>query len=274
MFRIAVIIFRESLEIAIILGILMAVTKKIENSRVHIIAGVMLGVVIASLFAFLTKTISLSFSGMGDEIVNSTIILVTVVMISCTIVWMQGFANKMKQDFENLSTAISSGSTSRFVLTTIVATTILREGVEIMLCVYSISSMEQVDMDDYLFGLAIGSATGLSSGVLIYWGLLKLAKRYLFKVSSILLMFIAAGLASEAAGILTSSGIIEMFADELWDSNWLVDDRSVTGQMLKAVTGYTARPNGMQIIFYFSTLFSIGVLILLQQKLYAKAKTK
>ncbi|WP_316355212.1 FTR1 family iron permease [Candidatus Trichorickettsia mobilis] len=274
MFKIAVIIFRESLEIALILGILMAVTKKIENSRMHIIAGVMLGVVIASLFAFFTKTISLSFSGLGDEIVNSTIILVTVVMISCTIIWMQDFANKMKQDFETLSIAINNGTVSRFVLTSIVATTILREGVEIMLCVYSIASMEQVDMDDYLFGLALGSATGLSSGILIYWGLLKLAKKYLFKVSSVLLMFIAAGLASEAASILTSSGIIEIFSDELWDSNWLIDDRSVTGQMLKAVAGYTARPNGMQIIFYFSTLFSIGVLILLQQKLYAKAKTK
>ena len=73
-------------------------------------------------------------------------------------------------------------------------------------------------------------------------------------------MFIAAGLSAEAAGILTSSGIIDMFSDQLWDSSWLIDERSSLGKLLKAFIGYTAKPNGTQIIFYCSTLGFITIL--------------
>ncbi len=262
MFKIALVVFRECLEIALLLGVMLAVTKQLEKSRIYIIAGTMVGTVFAALFAFFTHSISIAFSGMGDEIFNFGIILLTVVLIGWTIVWMQGYSTKIKQNFNNLSMKISSGDSSYIMLVLIVAATILREGMEIIILVYSISSVEIIDSNNYLLGLIIGIISGLTLGIVIYLGLVKLAnQRYIFHISSTLLMFIASGFAAEAAGILTSSGIITIMSEQLWDSSWLIYDRSIYGKFLNMITGYIAKPNGLQVIFYACTLSLINILI-------------
>ncbi|WP_341764018.1 FTR1 family protein [Candidatus Tisiphia endosymbiont of Beris chalybata] len=262
MFKIALVVFRECLEIALLLGIILAVTKQIERSRIYIIAGSMLGIVLAALFAFFASTISVSFSGMGDELFNAAIILVTVVLISWTIIWMQGYGIRIKQHFNDLSEKINSGKTSCIMLVLIVAATILREGMEIIILVYSISSVEVIDGNSYLLGLIIGMISGFLLGITIYLGLIKLTnQQYIFRISSVLLMLIASGFAAEAAGILSSSGIIMVLSDQLWDSSWLVSDRSIYGKFLNIVTGYTARPNGLQVVFYGATIGLINILI-------------
>ncbi|WP_341753675.1 FTR1 family protein [Candidatus Tisiphia endosymbiont of Dioctria rufipes] len=262
MFKIALVVFRECLEIALLLGVILAVTKQLEKSRIYIIAGVMLGTVSAALFAFFTRSITVAFSGLGDEIFNSGIILLTVGLIAWTIVWMQGYGIKIKQNLNDLSVKISSGDSSYIMLVLIVAATILREGMEIIILVYSISSVEIIDSNSYLLGLIIGMVSGLTLGVIIYLGLIKIVnQQYIFRISSILLMLVASGFAAEAAGILSSSGIITILSDQLWDSSWLISDRSIYGKFLKMITGYIARPNGLQVVFYICTLGLINILI-------------
>ncbi|WP_341755252.1 FTR1 family protein [Candidatus Tisiphia endosymbiont of Ptychoptera albimana] len=262
MFKIALVVFRECLEIALLLGVILAVTKQLEKSRIYIIAGVMLGTVSAALFAFFTRSITVAFSGLGDEIFNSGVILLTVALIGWTIVWMQGYGIKIKQNLNDLSVKISSGDSSYIMLVLIVAATILREGMEIIILVYSISSVEIIDSNSYLLGLIIGIVSGLTLGVIIYLGLIKIVNQlYIFRISSILLMLVASGFAAEAAGILSSSGIITILSDQLWDSSWLISDRSIYGKFLKMITGYIARPNGLQVVFYVCTLGLINILI-------------
>lgn len=262
MFKIALVVFRECLEIALLLGIILAVTKQIEKSRIYIIAGSMLGIVLAALFAFFTRTIAVSFSGMGDELFNAAIILLTVILITWTIVWMQGYGTKIKQNFNDLSEKIHKGDSSKIMLVLIVAATILREGMEIIILVYSISSVEVIDGNSYLLGMIIGMVSGFLLGIVIYLGLIKLTKqKYIFRVSSVLLMLIAGGFAAEAAGILTSSGIIMALSDQLWDSSWIISDRSIYGKCLNIITGYIARPNGLQVLFYILTIVLINLLI-------------
>lgn len=252
MFKVIIVVFRECVEIALLLGIILALTKKIENSRICIIAGVMLGIIGASLFAFFAKSVSLSFSGMGDEIFDSIIIIVTVLLIWWTLVWMKGYNYRLQQKISNIAT-----SSSASILVLVVASTILREGTEIILLIYGISSAESMDINNYLIGFGIGALSGLLFGIIIYLGLVKFAGRYIFKISSLLLTLVAGGLASQAAAKLTSTTLINSFTNQLWDSSWLVSDFSTMGKILNAITGYTARPNGMQLIFYFITISAI-----------------
>ncbi len=267
MFKIALVVFRECLEIALLLGVILAVTKQLEKSRIYTIAGIMLGTVLAALFAFFTRTISVSFSGMGDEIINSGVILLTVILIGWTVVWMHGYGMMVKQNLNDLSLKISSGDSSYIMLVLIVATTILREGMEIIILVYSISSVETIDSNNYLLGLIIGMTSGFLLGITIYLGLVKLAnQQYIFRISAILLMLIAGGFAAEAAGILTSSGIITIWSDQIWDSSWLISDRSIYGKFLNMVTGYIAKPKGLQVVFYVCTIALINILVEVKTK--------
>lgn len=267
MFKIAVIIFRECLEIALLLGVIMAVTKPIKNSRTFIIGGILTGVVAASIFAFFAKSITEMFDGFGDEIFDSSVILLTAAIISWTCVWMQGYTCRIRRNLDELSSKINSGNASKLMLVIVVAATILREGVEILLFVYSISSAENMTINDYAWGLATGAFCGFLAGAVIYRGLVKFAGRYIFKVSTVLLILIAAGLAAEAAGILTSAGIIESFSEQLWDSSWIVSNDSIAGKLLGIIVGYDSRPNGMQFIFYFTTI-AITILMIKMRKLF------
>ncbi len=262
MFKIALVVFRECLEISLLLGVILAVTKQIEKSRLYIIAGVMLGVVFASIFAFFTRKLSLSFDGIGDELFDSGIMILITILISWTIIWMQGYGIKVKQHINDLSVKIHEGNASYFMLVFLVATTILREGAEIIILVYSISSVETISSSIYLQGVIIGATSGFLLGLVIYFGLIKIAnQKYIFKISTVLLMLIAGGFAASAAGILTSSGLVMFLSDQLWDSSWLVADRSMIGKILNIVTGYIARPNGLQVLAYFTTILLINIFI-------------
>ncbi|MDP5109832.1 MAG: FTR1 family protein, partial [Rickettsiaceae bacterium] len=65
MFKIAIVVFREFLEIALLLGIIMAVTKPVKNSRTYIVLGALIGIVLAAIFALSTRRISTSFGSLG-----------------------------------------------------------------------------------------------------------------------------------------------------------------------------------------------------------------
>lgn len=262
MFTIALIVFRECLEISLLVGIILAVTQHIEKSRIYIIAGGMLGVVCASIFAFFTRKLSLSFGGIGDELFDSGIMILITILLSWTIIWMQGYGTKVKQHIHNISTKIHEGNASYLMLVFLVASTILREGAEIIILVYSISSVKTITSNNYIQGLIIGATSGFLLGIIIYFGLIKIAnQKYIFKISTVLLMLIAGGFAASAAGILTSSGLVMFLSDQVWDSSWLVADRSMIGKILHIITGYIARPNSLQVLAYFTTILLINIFI-------------
>lgn len=254
MIKLAIVVFRECMEIAFLLGVILAVTKPVKDSRKYIIFGSICGVFLAALFAFFAKTISESMEGLGDEMFNSCIILFTAILISWTVVWMQGYTKKVRKDLSKLSDKITAGVVSRLMLVFVVAAAIFREGAEIILFVYSITSAGNINGNEYVTGIGVGAFGGVIVGTLLYLGLMKYTGKYVFRISSILLTLIAAGLAAEATGIMTSSGIIEVLSDQLWDSSWLVENNSITGKVLNITVGYDSRPNGMQIIVYFATI--------------------
>ncbi|GAB4165919.1 MAG: FTR1 family protein [Rickettsiaceae bacterium] len=262
MFKIAIVVFRECLEIALLLGVIMAATKPITNSRVYITLGSLIGVVLASVFALFTRKITASFGGLGDEIFDSCVILLTATIISWTVVWMQGYTSKIRKDLGKLSENIKAGATSQFMLVIVVAMALLREGAELILFIYSISSVGHIESKQYIMGFGVGAIAGLAVGTVIYLGLIKYAGKYIFMVSTILLTLIAAGLAAEAAGIMTSAGIIELYSGQLWDTSWLIDNESIAGKILNVTIGYDSRPNGMQIIFY---LLSIAITVVMMK---------
>lgn len=270
MFKIAVVIFRECLEIALLLGIIAAVTKPVKHSRRYIIAGVLAGVSAASIMAFFASSITEAFDGLGDELLDATVILFTAFLIIWTVVWMQGYNKKIRKHLGDLSEKINSNTTSKTMLSIVVATTILREGMEIILFVYSISSAEDITMSEYAWGLVFGALSGFATGLVLYKGLINFSGKYIFKISTILLILIAAGLAAQAAGLLTSIGVIDVLSEQLWDTSWLIDDRSTIGKLLNITIGYDSRPNIMQIIFYFSTIMFTVLMMRLKSRMLGK----
>lgn len=266
MFKIAIVIFREFLEISILLGIILAATKNIQNRAIHIVLGIMIGTIGSAIIAFFIKSITKSFHNIGDEILNASIILLTAFIIGSTSIWMNKTSKSIKNKVNNIVVDIENEKINKVMLTLLVSTTIFREGVEIVLFICSISRSAISHGENYLLGFVIGALSGVGFGTGIYLGILKFAGRYIFKVCFILLSFIAAGLASEAAGILTSVGIIDIYHKPLWNTSSFISDNGFLGKTLKILIGYDASPNGMQLIFYCTTLFLLFTISKIQNR--------
>lgn len=260
MFKITIVIFRECLEIAILLSIVLASTHNIKDRGRYIILGIMIGCVAASILAFFASTLAFAFDGIGDELFDVGAMILTVVVIGWTITWMKEYSANIKQEMNDVASKIHSGSMHKLNLTAIVAATFFREASEMVLFIYSLTPSSSIETIDYLVGFASGVILGISCGIAIYFGLLKYSGKYIFKICSIMLIFIAAGIAAEAAGILTSTGAVTFFSDSIWDTSWAIQDNSMIGKLLKILIGYDSRPNLLQLFSYAITLTILTVL--------------
>ncbi|MDA8095697.1 MAG: FTR1 family protein, partial [Betaproteobacteria bacterium] len=109
-----------------------------------------------------------------------------------------------------------------------------------------------------LLGGVLGLLAGAAIGVAIYYGLLAVPLRQLFGVTSWLILLLAAGMASQAAAFLAAADLLPSLGNSIWDTSRILPDRNLIGQLLHVLVGYTARPAGIQLVFYAGALILIG----------------
>lgn len=260
MFATGLIVFREVLEAALIIGIVMAASRGVEKRHTLVWGGVGAGLIGACIVAALAGEIAGAAEGIGQELLNASILGAAVVMLGWHNVWMSRHGREMARDLTEVGNRVSLGTLPVWVLGSAVALAVLREGAEVVLFVYGIAAGGAEPMP-MLAGGVIGLGTGAAVGTLMYFGLLGIPMRHFFTVTGILILLLSAGLAAQAAGMLVQAGLLPAFGQQLWDTSWLISDRSIVGEMLRTLIGYTARPAGIQVVFYIATFIIIGGLM-------------
>jgi high-affinity iron transporter len=153
--------------------------------------------------------------------------------------------------------AITDGTRECSVLLVVVGLAVLREGAETVLFLYGIAAAEGFGSAMLAGGLA-GVAAGVGAGYALYAGLVRLPLRWIFAATGVLVLFLAAGMASQAARFLIQADLLPGLATPLWDTSWLLPENSAIGTVLHSLVGYDARPAGMQIVFYVVVLAVIA----------------
>jgi high-affinity iron transporter len=258
MLKIAIIVFREVLEIALVISILVVATKGIQGRKRWIFAGIGLGILGAALLAIFTDNISDSFQGSGQEIFNASILLASSAMISWTVVWMAKYGKKISANLKQLGKSVLEGNKSLIALMPVVAFAVLREGAEIVLFSYG-AFVSGDSIFDLATGAAIGLTCGLAVGFGLYFGLLKVLGKHFFSVTSWLLVFLAAGMVSQAIGFLSSANLVPEIIYPVWDSSFLVHEDGILGKVLHALFGYISKPSAAQLICYIATVLMLAV---------------
>jgi len=138
---------------------------------------------------------------------------------------------------------------------------LLREGSEIALFLYGIALSEGGGMAAMLLGGALGLALGAALSALMYFGLLRIPTRHVFKVTSQLIALLAAGMAAQAAAFLQAGGFVSTLSQVVWDTSGLLAENSVPGKALHSLVGYADRPTGLQVVVYVATLAVIFALM-------------
>ncbi|MEO5374028.1 MAG: FTR1 family protein [Alphaproteobacteria bacterium] len=268
------IVFREVLEAALICGIVLATTKGVVGSRKWVAGGVLAGLAGAAVLALFAGTLATSLSGSGQEIFNAAVMAVAVVMLGWHNVWMSRHGRAMAQEMRGVGRAVSEGSEPLSILATVVGVAVLREGSETILFLYGILASEPTGLMATIMGALGGLALGTGFGVVLYAGLVNIPARHLFGVTSWLVTLLAAGMAAQSVSFLAAAGVIDSLGETVWDSSWLLEDKSLMGRVMHTLVGYTDQPSQIQLLAYVVTvavIVGLGRLLGTQPKKVAHA---
>jgi high-affinity iron transporter len=270
MLGVAVIVFREVLEAALIIGVVAAASRGIAGRAQALGAGIGAGAFGAVLVAVFAESISQVARGMGQELFNATVLGLAVLMLAWHSIWMAQHGAAMAADARRVTQDVRQGARGLSAIVLVAALAVLREGAETVLFLYGMAAGANLGAASVAAGGALGLAGGAAVGVALYGGLLRIPVRYFFSVTGTLVLLLAAGLAGQMAHFLIQADVLPGLLDPLWDTSWLLSAQSVMGSFLKVMIGYDPRPSAMQMLFYGATL----AIILAGAKLARPARLK
>jgi high-affinity iron transporter len=284
-----VITLREGVEAALVVGIVLAMLAKANQSRLNswVYAGVGVGIAVSALIGILFASIiqasgliNPQYAPIVKPVMEGIFSVIAIAMLSWMLLWMTKQARFMKAEVEgavqNALTDLSAG----WGVFTLVLIAVVREGFETVLFIASNFQEGLVPT----IGAIAGIATATLIGTLIFkWGV-KINIRQFFQVMGIFLVLIVAGLVvgalrkfDQAFAALALTNISESvcfynqnFAEihscilgpMVWNTSNILPDKKFPGVILKVLFGYREHLYLVQAVAYLSFLFSVGGLYL------------
>ena len=238
---------REGLEAALIIGIVLGALQKIRRTDLAstVWLGTFLAVVISILTAFLLTTLGLSLEGKAEEIYEGITMLVAAGLLTWMIFWMSRQARTLKAELEAGVNKAAAGKTSLFWLAFIA---VVREGVELALFItaaFFAGSSEDLGVNTIqtLTGVVLGLGTSILLGWSLFASTVRLDLRRFFQVTGFILILFAAGLVAHGIHEFNEVGWIPPIIEHVWDVNAILDEKSIAGELLKALFGYNGNPS-------------------------------
>jgi len=243
--------FREGLEAALIVGIVIGYLVKIgQGSRVRVAwVGVGAAAALSVLIALGINAVGAELEGRAEQIFEGVTMFLAVAVLTWMIFWMRYQARFLKAALEKeVRTAALSGQTWALFGVTFLA--VFREGVETAL--FLSASAFVGDGGGTLVGALLGLAAAAGLGWLIYASTVRLNLRMFFNVTSVLLLFFAAGLLAHGVHEFQEAGLLPVTIEHVWDINHVLDEQSLLGEIMKALFGYNGNPSLLEVISYIA----------------------
>jgi high-affinity iron transporter len=245
-----VIVFREAIEAGLIVGIVLAATRGVLRRGRWVSYGIAAGTLGACVVAAFAGELGALFNGSGQEVFNAAVLLAAVGMLTWHNAWMAGHGRELAREVRAVGAAVAGGERPLAALALVVGVAVLREGSEVVLFLYGIFATGGTSVSAMLAGGLLGVALGAVLSALIYLGLLAVPAHRLFAVTTGLITLLAAGLAAQAVFFLQQADYLQGLATPVWDTSWLLSDDSLPGRLLHTLIGYTATPDGAQLLAY------------------------
>lgn len=245
------VVWRESVEAMLVIGILFAWLRRQDDYPRGVRAlwcGIGAGVALAAALGWAMVSAQDELSGEALEWFQVAILLGAAALIVQMVLWMRKNGRGMQQRLEqDLSQAVQRNGARGVAI--VAALAVAREGAETVVFLYGMG------LDQHADGSLAGAAVlGFALAGLTAWavsrGLRFLQYRHFFRISGALLLLFACALLGAGIDRLIGMGTLPALVDPLWDSSALFDDGSGPGALLAAFTGYRARPSLMLLLVY------------------------
>jgi high-affinity iron transporter len=282
-----VITLREGVEAALVVGIVLALLKKANQSQLSswVYAGVAVGIVISAavggLFTWLIQVLGAAnpqYTSVVQPMLQTVFSILAIAMLSWMLIWMTQQAKFMKSQVEGVVTeALTQNSHAGWGVFSLILIAVVREGFETVLFIAANFQQGLVPV----LGAIAGLATATLIGVLLFkWGV-KINIRQFFQVMGVFLVLIVAGLVVSAwknfdQGLanfaLTTSNPenICFYYDHfsnihscilgpmVWNTEKILPEQKFPGIILKSLFGYREHLYLVQAIGYVLFLATVG----------------
>src|ERR1700689_5813943 len=128
MMAIALIVFREVVEAALVVSVVLAAARGVHGRGVWVSGGIFLGVLGAMLFAAFAGEISAAVEGAGQEIFNATILFAAVCMLGWHNIWMSRHGRELAAESTRIGNEVRAGSRPLYARALVCGIAVLREG--------------------------------------------------------------------------------------------------------------------------------------------------
>jgi high-affinity iron transporter len=251
---------REGLEAALIVGIVAAFLNR--QGRHDALRLVWLGVAIAIgaclAFAVALEAYSASLPQAQQEGLETIVAAIAVVMVTYMIIWMRRHSRGLKKDLEQATqSALATGTALALVGMAVLA--VLREGFETAVFLLAAFNASGAPLAAG-FGAVLGIAIAVAIGYGIYRGGVRINLARFFRVTGVVLVFVAAGLVASAIHSAHGAGWIAFGQAQVADLSALVQPGSITAALLTGVLGIQAYPTAIEAVGWL--LYLVPMLIL------------
>ena len=242
-----IITLRETLEMALIIGIIFRYLRKSNQMeyKKYVYWGIIAGLIMSISGALLINNLSILFEGRIEQIFEGVIMLLGAFLLTTMILWMLNQTNIAGELEEKLQK--QTNKTHKFGVFSVVFVSILREGIETALFLGAARFSEETNS---LLGAIIGIFAALILGYFIYKGTSKINLKLFFTFTSYFLILIAAGLLAHGIHEFQEAGIIPIVVEHIYDINFILDENGTFGSFLKGLFGYNGNPSLIETIAY------------------------
>ncbi len=251
-----IITFRETLEVALIVGIILSYLVRIKQTKYNnaVYMGVIFGVFASIIGAWLFINLAGGFTGRAEQIFEGVTMLVGALLLTTMILWMM----KQKHITQELEQSVTAklNEAHKFGLFSLVFTAVLREGIE---TVIFLGAASFTSASNNLLGALAGITAAIFLGYAIFVGSMKINLKKFFNITSILLILFAAGLVAHGVHEFEEAGIIPIVIEHVWDINSILNEDGFIGSILKGLFGYNSNPSLIEILSYFIYIISVVV---------------
>jgi FTR1 family protein len=203
MFSALVVTLREGVEAALIVGITLVYLSKIGRPDLRRTVYYALG---AALVGSIAGAIALSYAPINQDKVEGWVMLVAAVFVVSMVIFMMRTARKLKGEIESRVGSLATDGGSKWGLFAFVFLMVFREGIETVAILAGVS-LNSTELMSFL-GTLLGVALAVVFGVMFVKGSVRIDLRKFFKVTTVILFFVAAQLTISGLHELSESGVL------------------------------------------------------------------
>jgi high-affinity iron transporter len=260
-----VITLREGVEASLIIGIIAAflVKEGRRDAMRQMWLGIGIAVALCLGVAVLLEVIGQDLPQKQQEGLETVIGLVAVGAVSYMIIWMRRNARGIKATLEGeAASALAAGSTMALVGMAFLA--VLREGFETSVFLLA-AFQHSTDTTAASFGAILGLVVAIAIGLGLYRGGVRINLTRFFRITGLVLVFVAAGLLATAAHTAHEAGWINGLQGQALDLSWLVQPGTISGSLLTGMLGLQPTPTVIEVIVYLGYAIPMAAYVLWPQ---------